>query len=49
MKMGYFQTIHDITRKRDYIVNSQLVILPNLRHSILIEAPDEVVDHFLQF
>lgn len=31
------------------IVNSKLVILPNLRHSILIEAPDEVVDHFLPF
>jgi pimeloyl-ACP methyl ester carboxylesterase len=31
------------------IVNSQLVILPNLRHSILVEAPDEVVDHLLPF
>ncbi len=31
------------------IADSQLVILPNLRHSILVEAPDVVVDHLLPF
>ena len=31
------------------IANSHLVILPNLRHSILIEAPDVVVDHLVPF
>ena len=31
------------------IANSKLVILPNLRHSMLIEAPDVVVDHLVPF
>ena len=31
------------------IVDSQLVILAELKHSILVEAPDEVVGHLLAF
>ena len=31
------------------IPNSELVILPELKHSLLLEAGDRVADHIIQF
>ena len=33
----------------DTIPTSKLVILPNYKHSILIEAPDEISENLIQF
>lgn len=36
-------------RMHDAIAGSRLVILPELRHSVLMEAPDLIADHLLDF
>lgn len=36
-------------RLHEAIAGSRLVILPELRHSVLMEAPDLVADHLLEF
>lgn len=36
-------------RMHEAIAGSRLVILPELRHSVLMEAPDLIADHLLEF